>query len=324
MFSKMKPVLFLSVLALVSFGYAEDAVATIEVSNPVKDLGDVKPHEVFDFTYDFKNTGDAELVISHVQATCGCTVPELTDKNYAPGESGSVKVRYTASQREGSVTKHLYIHSNDPKMPRYELQIISNTVLKVEALPKEMELSLADENCGYTPVVVTSKDEQPFRITSVTSIGDAIKFDFDSKTLATSHTVNAQLSRELIEKNLTGLITINTSHPDCSVVSVSYRAQPLFSASPARIIIQDAKPGDKDSREVWVRSNYGKDVTVSEGTSKNGTMTWSLLESKGDMAKLKVEVTVPKDGTSRYFSDELTLIVNGSELPVKCSGWFKK
>ncbi|MGE4285042.1 MAG: DUF1573 domain-containing protein [Phycisphaerae bacterium] len=324
MFSKMKPVLFAVVLALVCSGYAADGVASIQVSNPVKDLGEVKPHEVFDFTYDFKNTGDAELVISHVQATCGCTVPELADKNYAPGESGSVKVRYTASQREGAVTKHLYIHSNDPKMPRYELQIKSNTVLKVEALPKEMELSLAENNCGFKPIVVTSKDDQPFRITSVTSIGDSIKFDYDSRELATSHTINATLTRELIEKNLTGLITINTSHPDCSVVSVSYRAQPLYSASPARIIMQDAKPGDKDSREVWVRSNYGKEVNISDGKSKNGTMTWSLLESKGDMAKLKIEVTVPQDGTSRYFSDELILTVNDSELPVKCSGWFKK
>ena len=41
-------------------------------------------------------TGDEMLKITGVKATCGCTVVQLDKRDYAPGESGVIKVTYTA------------------------------------------------------------------------------------------------------------------------------------------------------------------------------------------------------------------------------------
>ncbi|UCG49798.1 MAG: DUF1573 domain-containing protein [Phycisphaerales bacterium] len=37
------------------------------------------------------------LKITNVKAACGCTVVQLDKREYAPGESGVIKVTYTAA-----------------------------------------------------------------------------------------------------------------------------------------------------------------------------------------------------------------------------------
>ena len=297
----------------------------LEVENVVQDFGQVKPKEVFDFTYKFANSGNDKLVISRVQSTCGCTVPELAKTEYQPGEKGEVKVRYTASQREGALTKHLYLHSNDPTNPRFELLIKSETVLKVEVEPKQIELSLVKDNAGFKDLTVRSKDGQDFSITDVMMRGNAFKFVYDSKIKAVEHKIKVITDKEVLEKNLAGVITIETDHPDCEVVSATYNTMPLFSASPSRIIMQDAKPGETISREIWVKSNYQEDVTIDKAVSSKGYMKWEVLDIKGSLAKVKVDITAPPQDKSRYFSDELMMTINeDNPIVIKCSGWYKK
>jgi hypothetical protein len=66
-------------------------------------------------THEFEvmNTGKAELNISNVQASCGCTTPEWErDKPIAPGGSTKIKVGYNAAA-EGPFTKSITISYGD-------------------------------------------------------------------------------------------------------------------------------------------------------------------------------------------------------------------
>jgi hypothetical protein len=49
----------------------------------------------------FTNTGRASLKITKIKTTCGCTVTQLEKREYAPGESGTIKVTYTAPKATG-------------------------------------------------------------------------------------------------------------------------------------------------------------------------------------------------------------------------------
>ncbi|OXU15839.1 DUF1573 domain-containing protein [Sedimentisphaera salicampi] len=304
---------------------AQAGEAKIKVEKPVKDFGEVRPHQVFNFSYKFKNAGTSTLKINRVQSTCGCTVPELNKKEYAPGEEGEIKVRYTSSQREGPVTKHLYIHSNDESNPRFALKIKSNTVLKISVQPKRVELSLVEDNAGFEYIKVTSKDGKKFKITGIKCRNKAFNFNY-SKDASKEHMITADVDSKALQDSLNGVITINTDHPDCGVVSATFQTLPLYSASPARIIVQDATPGLITKREVWIKSNYGKSVEIAESQSKNGYMSCKTKQKRDAMTKLMVEIEAPEEkGGSRYFTDELELKINDEHtLDVKCSGWFKR
>lgn len=45
--------------------------------------------------FHFTNTGDQPLLIKQVITGCGCTSAKWSDKPYAPGEKGVVRITYT-------------------------------------------------------------------------------------------------------------------------------------------------------------------------------------------------------------------------------------
>jgi len=61
--------------------------------------------------FNFKNTGKEPLVLSAVNTTCGCTVPEWPRDPILPGASAAVKVTYNAANA-GDFTKVITVQSN--------------------------------------------------------------------------------------------------------------------------------------------------------------------------------------------------------------------
>lgn len=82
------------------FTEAEHDFGTIESKTPVETV------------FEYKNTGEAPLVISNIATSCGCTVPQDWSKEpLAPGESGKFTVKFNGSGAN-SVTKTITITSN--------------------------------------------------------------------------------------------------------------------------------------------------------------------------------------------------------------------
>jgi len=61
-------------------------------------------------TFEFKNTGDAPLIITNVQSTCGCTVPSKPTEPIMPGKMGKIDVKY--NMNPGPIRKTLTVESN--------------------------------------------------------------------------------------------------------------------------------------------------------------------------------------------------------------------
>ena len=61
--------------------------------------------------FTFKNTGKTPLILSNVQSSCGCTVPEWPKEPVAPGESKVINVTYNTT-RVGAFTKQITVYSN--------------------------------------------------------------------------------------------------------------------------------------------------------------------------------------------------------------------
>ena len=61
-------------------------------------------------TFVFKNTGDAPLIITNVQSTCGCTVPSKPTEPILPGKTGKIDVKY--NMNPGPIRKTITVESN--------------------------------------------------------------------------------------------------------------------------------------------------------------------------------------------------------------------
>lgn len=61
-------------------------------------------------TFEFTNTGDAPLIITNVQSTCGCTVPSKPTEPILPGQTGKIEVKY--NMNTGPIRKTITVESN--------------------------------------------------------------------------------------------------------------------------------------------------------------------------------------------------------------------
>jgi hypothetical protein len=94
------------------------------------DFGTIKEGDVVEYTYKFKNTGDAPLIIQGAQGSCGCTVPDWTKEAIAVGATGFVKAKFDSNGKQNTQNKTVTVTANTwPKQ----------TVLRFKAmvLPKD-------------------------------------------------------------------------------------------------------------------------------------------------------------------------------------------
>jgi len=112
----MKKYLLLILGLLTYFTGFSQSGAKIEFKSDTVDYGTVYKEEdngvrVFEFT----NTGDADLIISDVKSTCGCTVPSKPDAPIKPGKTGKIEVKY--NMHPGPFRKTITVYSNAVNVP---------------------------------------------------------------------------------------------------------------------------------------------------------------------------------------------------------------
>ncbi len=68
-------------------------------------------------TFTYENIGDSPVTISHVKASCGCTAMKWSKEPVAPGEQGSVTVRFDPGKFTGYFSKHVSVYTNRSTHP---------------------------------------------------------------------------------------------------------------------------------------------------------------------------------------------------------------
>ena len=84
-----------------------------EFEQLVHEFGTITQGEKVEHTFNFKNTGKTALVISSVQASCGCTVADDWPKTpVMPGKDSSIKVTFNSEGKKGQIYKTVSIIAN--------------------------------------------------------------------------------------------------------------------------------------------------------------------------------------------------------------------
>jgi len=92
------------------------------------DFGIIIQGERVSHTYRFTNTGNSNLIISNVNAGCGCTVPKFSKEPIPPGGQGEVEVIFDSAGRAGVQSKSVTVIANT-QPNRIELRFISEIVV---------------------------------------------------------------------------------------------------------------------------------------------------------------------------------------------------
>jgi hypothetical protein len=95
----------------------------IQVDESEHDFGTIKAGEEIAHEFRFTNTGTADLIITDVKTSCGCTAAVTSAKTIAPGEAGSLKVTFKSAGRKGRQNKTATIFSNDPEQPKLAVRM---------------------------------------------------------------------------------------------------------------------------------------------------------------------------------------------------------
>lgn len=75
---------------------------------------DAKPSDTeFSAVFTFHNAGKNKVTIDEIKSSCGCTTAELAKREYAPGESGSIKVVFTFGERVGKQHKSVGVITSE-------------------------------------------------------------------------------------------------------------------------------------------------------------------------------------------------------------------
>lgn len=90
----------------------EEGEPEMEFTEKEYNFGEVMQKDVVEHTFNFKNAGDAPLVISNARASCGCTVPDWPKDPIAPGESGKIDVKFNTRGKSGVQNKSVTITHN--------------------------------------------------------------------------------------------------------------------------------------------------------------------------------------------------------------------
>ena len=116
----MKKLFFLMIVlagvAVKGFGQtaaqnADLAVATFEAQN--FDFGKIKQGTPVTHEFKFTNSGKVPMIITNVQASCGCTTPDWSKEPVPPGGKGFIKATYNAAS-VGAFNKAVTVTANIP------------------------------------------------------------------------------------------------------------------------------------------------------------------------------------------------------------------
>ena len=84
----------------------------ITFESDMHDFGLLMAGENISYSFKFTNTGNADLVISGCDASCGCTVADYPRERIAPGKSGYITVTFKSKGMTGQQMKEIVVSSN--------------------------------------------------------------------------------------------------------------------------------------------------------------------------------------------------------------------
>jgi hypothetical protein len=137
---------FLIFLGSLALGAAQPK---IKFKEETWNFGKVKQGETLAHEFVFTNSGDATLIIQKVSTSCGCTAALASEDKIAPGKEGKIEIKFDTRGYGGTVSKLIFVESNDLNEARKQLQVSADIetppAAKIDIAPFNFDAGLSVE-----------------------------------------------------------------------------------------------------------------------------------------------------------------------------------
>jgi hypothetical protein len=115
----------------------ETAPSALRWENPSQEIDSKIGQKILRATYRFKNSGNNPVSIIEIKPSCGCVATELDKPDYAPGESGEIKVTFDLEMDDstGLQSRSILVTTNDATSTAMKLQLLVHVPESVDATP---------------------------------------------------------------------------------------------------------------------------------------------------------------------------------------------
>lgn len=216
---------------------APPAGPRVQFASTTYDFGKANGDDLVPCAFTYTNTGVAPLELSEVTPGCGCMKVLDWTKQLAPGQSGTIHVRYDSHHYTGPFAKSISVTCNDPAYTRPMLEIKGYVFRPLEITPPYASISLTAETPSNSAAVrIISHLDEPVFLSPPVSPNPlfvaALTTNIPGKEyLLTVHTASAPSGPQF------GAITIQTSATNLPPLSISANANiiPLVMSFPNHI-----------------------------------------------------------------------------------------
>lgn len=263
-----------------------------DMSFPVMshDFGTISDDAKAEYTFKFTNTGKGVLRIASTKGSCSCTVPAPSKREFAPGESGELRVIFDPKGKAGDQHQTVTVNTNDAETPVISLQISAMVVPQVMVTPRvghfgevakddvaEIELTVIGRKSDFAVTGVELSDPELFEAKFSETYEAELAHDSEA-LLAEGVETEArepEMVREckikitmkpgqdigLIRNKTIVIMTNDEKNPSMTVELMAQHAGDIL-LTPKRITLGSIPAGGEFHREVTIRSLSGKPFKV--------------------------------------------------------------
>lgn len=300
----------------------------IEIPKMRHDFGEVYERPKFEASFQVRNRGKADLVISDVKPGCGCTVANF-DKTIPPGGEGKIELVLDGTRVHGEFTKTAQVLSNDPEHPELTLTIAGNKVAFLNIVPDGVVYLQGryDEKVEKS-VTITSNEKTPdFKITKVTSdIDDKIAYDVKPGAAKGEYILHIEKKQEQAMSSSYGTVTIHTNSTNApeTKLQVQVMTKGNITVSPSSVNFGNVAFAAKDkqaspvTRTIMVIKNSGEGLDLKNLKIDNPNFKATIAPvTPGKQFKVEVTFQPPlKREASQREIGELIINTNDPREPM--------
>ena len=241
----------------------------IQFETPVYDFGKATWGEPVKYEYVFTNTGDALLIVSNVQPSCGCTTAGSWTREVAPQKTGIIPIQFNNTAYQGPVTKTIKVTSNDPSQPGVELQLKVNVWRSIVVTPQNAIFNLPPDLTSNTTRMLTihNNTDQPLTLSTPELEASAFTTQIITNEPGKDFQLIVSTVQSLLGPERTqGQITIKTSFtntPMLNILALAIRQLPV-TISPAQIILTAVSTGKYLTSSLSIQNNSSEPLVLTE------------------------------------------------------------
>ena len=315
--------LALGVLITFVFGFQSlnaTKVPKISFDERIYDFGVVSREDLPHHRFIFNNTGQADLVISEVDSSCGCTAALLSAETIPPDGRGEIDVSFNPQGRRGKQKQTVSVYSNAENEPIAQLTVKGTVMAAVDVSPNGLLFgSVNNQQATTKRIRVLDSGEETLKITLIETSSPFLTTEVGPVYLGKviNYDVKVTLQPGARVGKFQETLTIHTNNELQPRLSVSIEGNVLgpITVHPEHLFFGFVNRQELTQRDILLTKTDGADLEVLEVGHQSQFVSTKIIPLENGR-KIRVRVTVSRDTPSGPFRDLLEIYTNNTEQPV--------